>query len=267
MSDKESKQSNIETPAKDAQSHRDSISKISPISDIQYLNADVAHNTYAKLICREDEKSHKRSMTFLNQELKDISQLKPSKKGLTTYELEQKKANLGKKNFGVQKDLVKKNLDGSIGDDLQKNKYKYGKRRFDYLKIMDDYSKHIKKENTFKCETSKNQTSARIKKLNDQYKVNPIEILDKDKTKEMNDTNRKKVINKTKAFSDYMGSKRTEHLFKSYQTAPVFVDKITNNPSNILKKSIMENRKTQPMFSRYKFRHYLVGKNKAQYVQ
>ena len=29
---------------------------------------------------------------------------------------------------------------------------------------MDDYSKHIKKENTFKCETNKIQTSARIKK-------------------------------------------------------------------------------------------------------
>ena len=267
MSDKKAKESNIETPQKNNQSHRNSISKNSPNSDIQYLNADIAHNTYAKLICREDEKSHKKSLTFLNQEFKDISQLKPSKKGLTTFELGQKKENSGKKNFGEQKDLVKKNLDGSVGDDLQKNKYKYGKKRFDYLKIMDDYSKHIKKENTFKCETNKIQTSARIKKLNDHYKVNPIEILDKDKTQEMNDINRKKVINKTKAFSDYMGSKRTEHLFKTYQTAPVFVDKITNNPSNILKKSIMENRKTQPMFSRYKFRHYLVGKNKAQYVQ
>ena len=142
----------------------------------------------------------------------------------------------------------------------------YGKKRFDYLKVMDDYSKNIKKENTFKCEANKTQTSARIRKLKDQYKVNPIEILDKESTQEMNNTNRKKVSNKTKAFSDYMGSKRTEHLFKSYQTTPVFVDKITNNPSNILKKSIMENRKTQPMFSRYKFRHYLVGK-KAQYVE
>jgi len=267
MSDEESKKSNQEPPEKNTQSHRNSISKNSPNPETQYLNADMAHNTYAKLICREDDKSHKKSLTFLNQEFKDISLLKPSKKGLTTFELEQKKENLGKKNFGVQKDLVKKNLDGSIGDDLQKNKYKYGKKRFDYLKVMDDYSKNIKKENTFKCETNKIPTSARIKKLNDQYKVNPLEILDKQTTQEMNNTNRKKVIKRTKAFSDYMGSKRTEHLFKSYQTTPVFIDKITNNPSNILKKSIMENRKTQPIFSRYKFRHYIVEKNKAQYVQ
>ncbi len=266
MSDTESKQSKAELSEKNDQSNRNSISKKSPNPELQYLNADTAHNTYAQLICREDDKSHKKGLTFLNQEFKDISLLKPSKKGLTTFELEKKKENFGKKNFGVQKDLVKKNLDGSVGDDLQKNKYMYGKKRFDYLKVMDDYSKNIKKENTFKCEANKTQTSARIRKLKDQYKVNPIEILDKESTQEMNNTNRKKVSNKTKAFSDYMGSKRTEHLFKSYQTTPVFVDKITNNPPNILKKSIMENRKTQPMFSRYKFRHYLVGK-KAQYVE
>ena len=87
MSDAESKQSNVETPAKNIESHRNSISKNNQNSDIQYLNADIAHNTYAKLICREDEKSNKKSLTFLNQEFKDISQLKPSKKGLTTFEL------------------------------------------------------------------------------------------------------------------------------------------------------------------------------------
>ena len=152
---------------KNTQSNRNSISKKSP----NYLNADTAHNTYAQLICREDDKSHKKGLTFLNQEFKDISLLKPSKKGLTTFELEKKKENFGKKNFGVQKDLVKKNLDGSVGDDLQKNKYMYGKKRFDYLKVMDDYSKNIKKENTFKCEANKTQTSARIRKLKDQYKV------------------------------------------------------------------------------------------------
>ena len=120
---------------KKAQS-RNSISKKSPNPELQYLKEDTAHNTYAQLICREDDKSHKKSLIFLNQEFKDISLLKPSKKGLTTFELEKKKENFGKKNFGVQKDLVKKNLDGSVGDDLQKNKYMYGKKRFDYLKVV-----------------------------------------------------------------------------------------------------------------------------------
>ena len=160
--------------------------------------------------------------------------------------------------------------------------------------------------------------SSKIKKLNDQYKVNPIEILDKDKTKnytskelkhrekftnpiqkdmgtdkKLEESNKKGILknrldmtnkqkfnntnkslgvfekyNKTKAFSDYMGSKRTEHIFKSYQTAPVFVDKITNNPSNILKKSIMENRKTQPFYAKYKFQHYIVdNKNQVSFVK
>ena len=210
MSDNESKQSKQEPSVKNSpsQSHQESESKISQKSDLYYMNADTAHNTYANLICRED-KSHKKSSSIYNQELKDISQLKPSKKGLTTFELEQKKENSGKKNFGIQKDLVKKNLDGSIGDDLQKNKYKFGKRRFDNLGVMNDFSKNSKPENTFKCEKNKIQSNARKRKLNDYYKVNPIEILDKETTKEMNNSNRKKVAQRTKAFNDFMGSKNT----------------------------------------------------------
>jgi len=262
MSDDESKQSNQESSIKNSpsQSHQDVASKKLQTSDL-YFNAETAHNTYANLICRED-KSNKKPSSYYNQELKDFSQLKPSKKGLTTLELEQRKENLGKKNFGIEKDLVKKNLDGSIGEDLQKNKYKFGKRRFDNLGVMNDFSKNAKPEKTFKCENCKIQSNARKKKLNDYYKVNPIEILDKETIKEMNNTNRKKVALRTKAFNDYMGSKNTEHLFKVYQTEPAFVDKITNNPANILKKSIMENRKTQPMYSKYKFKHYFIPFNK-----
>ena len=128
---------------------------------------------------------------------------------------------------------------------------------------MNDFSKSKKPENTFRCEKNKIQSNARKRKLNDYYNVNPIEVLDKETIKEMNDSNRKKVAQRTKAFNDYMGSKKTEHLFKAYQTTPAFVDKITNNPENILKKSIMENRKTQPMYSRYKFKHYFVSNNKS----
>lgn len=259
MSDTESKQESSIIYHKEKDQNK------TPKIDFNYLNADTAHNTYARMICREDE-NHKKNLSFYNPEFKDFSSLKPSKKSQTTYELEQKKENFGKKNFGTQKDLVKKNLDGSVGDDLQKDKYQYGKKRFDNLHVMDDFSKNKKPENTFKCEKNKKQTSARQRKLNDYYKVNPIEVLDKQTTKEMNDTNRKKVAVKTKAFNDYMGSKNTEHLFKSYQTKPIFMDKITNNPSNILKKSIMENRKTQSIYSISKFKHYLVGKN-AQYVE
>lgn len=265
MSDTESKRSNKESSVKNSTPHRESISRISPSKDFQYMNEDNAHNTYAQMICREDE-YHKKSYSFYNQELKDISKLKPSKKGLTTFNKDPKPQIFGKKNFGVDKDLVQKNLDGSVGDDLQKDKYQFGRKRFDSLRVMDDFSKNIKPEKMFKCDKNKIKTKARERKLNDYYKVNPIQIIDKETTQEMNNTNRKKLEKRTNAFKNYMGSKRTEQIFKNYQTTPLFVDKITNNPSNILKKSIMENRKTQPMFSRYKFRHYLVGKNKAQYV-
>ena len=260
MSDTPSKQSNKESSIKNSPSQ--STTKQSQANDLYYMNAETAHNTYANLICRED-KTNKKNTSLYNQELKDVALLKPSKKGLTTFESEQKEEKLGKKNFGIQKDLVKKNLDGSIGDDLQKGKYKFGKRRFDNLGVMNDFTKSKKPENTFRCEKNKIQSNARKRKLNDYYNVNPIEVLDKETIKEMNDSNRKKVAQRTKAFNDYMGSKKTEHLFKAYQTTPAFVDKITNNPENILKKSIMENRKTQPMYSRYKFKHYFVSNNKS----
>lgn len=257
MSETESKQTIEESSVKINESNRESISKTSQNNDFAFMNSEKAHDTYAKLICREDG-SHKKALSFYNQEFKDFSQLKPSKKGLTTFELEQKNKNCCKKYFGEQLDLVKKNMDGSVGEDLQKDKYKFGKKRFDSLRVMDDYTKSAKPEKTFRCENNKTQSNARTKKLNDYYKVNPIEILDKKTTKEMNDKNRKKVAERTKAFNDYMGSKKTEHLFKSYRPANTFVDKITNNPPNIIKKSIMENRKTQPTYPRYKFKHYIV---------
>ena len=252
MSDSESKQSNLESFRKNSESNG---------PNFNYMNAEIAHNTYANLICRED-KEHKKSMSYMSQEFKDISRLRPNKKGQTTFNLEPKKENQGKKSIKGQKDFIKKNFDISDDDTTKKFKNKFNKKRFDNLGVMTDYAKNYKPEKQFQCEKSKKQSMARQRKLTDQYEVNPIEILDKNKTEEMNKSNRKKMALRTKAYNDYMGSKRTEHLFKTYKTTPVFIDKITNTPANILKKSIMENRKTQPMYLKYKFKHYLVPKNK-----
>ena len=236
-------------------------------NEIINMNSATAHNTYAQLICREDEKN-KKSAQFSNQEMKDFSQLRRYRKGETTYDNPPTEPNCRKKNFVTVKDLVKKNLDGSKGDDLQKDKYIYGRKRFDHLHIMDDFSKKVKPEEKFKCEKYKTQTSTFSKRVNDCYKVNPIEILDKKKTNEMNNNARKKVARRTKAFCDYMGSKKTQHILKNYQSKPVFVDKVTNNPSNTLKKSIMENRKTQPFYAKYKFQHYIIdNKNHVTFVK
>ena len=225
------------------------------------MSSSTAHNTYANLICREDAKN-KKTIPYSNQEMKDISQLRRYRKGETTYDNPPPEINSRKKIFATPKDLVKKNLDGSKGEDLQKGKYVYGKKRFDHLHVMDDYNKNVKPEEKFRCETY--QSSTFNKRVNDCYKVNPMEILDKKTINEMNKNERKKVANRTKAFCDYMGSKKTQHLFKTYQSKPVFVDKVTNNPSNTIKKSIMENRKTQPFYAKYKFQHYLVDEKKNQ---
>ena len=265
MSENDSKK---DSPSKKEEvSVSESNSKPTNNNEITNMNSSNAHNTYAQLICREDKKS-KHSANIANNELKDFSQLRRYRKGETTYDNPPTEPNCRKKNFGVPKDLVKKNMDGSKGEDLQKGKYIYGKKRFDHLHIMDDYTKNEKPEEKFKCEIYKTQSSTFSKRVNDNYKVNPMEILDKKKTNEMNNKARKKVANRTKAFCDYMGSKRTQHLFKNYQNKPIFVDKVTNNPSNTLKKSIMENRKSQPFYAKYKFQHYIVdNKNHVTFVK
>jgi hypothetical protein len=265
MSETESKQENNKNEVSVSESNQKSESLL--ISDVTYMNSSQAHNTYADLICREDHKN-KKSNPLAIQEMKDISVLRRCRKGETTYDKPIEVVNTRKKQFGPQKDLVEKNLDGSKGGDLQKGKYTYGKKRFDHLGVMKDFSKNEKQEEKFKCEAKKFQTSTFTKRVNDNYKVNPMEILDKKKTYEMNNTARKKVANRTKAFCDYMGSKKTQHLFKNFQTKPVFVDKVTNNPSNMLKKSIMENRKSLPFYGKYKFQHYIVdNKNHVTFVQ
>ncbi len=263
MSETESKQENTKNDV----SVSETTQKLLMGSETINMNSSQAHNTYAQLICREGNKN-KKSNPLAIQEMKDISELRPSKKGETTYDKPKEEINSRKKLFGAPKDLVEKNLDGSKGEDLQKGKYLYGKKRFDHLGVMKDFSKNIKPEEKFKCEAKKFQTSTFTKRVNDCYKVNPMEILDKKKTNEMNNNARKKVANRTKAFCDYMGSKKTQHLFKNYQSKPVFVDKVTNNPSNMLKKSIMENRKSQPFYAKYKFQHYIVdNKNHVTFVE
>lgn len=266
MADTESKQSKQESP-KNEVSVSESNQKNTTDTEIANMNSSHAHNTYAQLICREDNKN-KKSNALPIQEIKDISELRRYRKGETTYDNPPPEPATGKKLFAKPKDLVKKNLDGSKGEDLQKGKFLYGKKRFDHLGVMDDYSKNAKPEEKFRCEAKKSSSSTFAKRVNDCYKVNPMEILDKKTTNEMNSNVRKRVANKTKAFCDYMGSKKTQHLFKNYQSKPVFVDKVTNNPPNMLKKSIMENRKSQPFYAKYKFKHYIVdNKNHVTFAQ
>ena len=265
MTDKESKQSKEESPKKEV-SASESNQKNTTDMEIANMNSSYAHNTYAQLICREDNKN-KKSNALPIQEMKDISELRRYRKGETTYDNPPPEPITRKKLFAIPKDLVKKNLDGSKGEDLQKGKFLYGKKRFDHLGVMDDFSKNAKPEEKFRCEANKSSSNTFAKRVNDCYKVNPMEILDKKKTNEMNSNARKKVANRTKAFCDYMGSKKTQNLFKNYQSKPVFVDKVTNNPPNMLKKSIMENRKSQPFYAKYKFKHYIVNGNRATFEQ
>ena len=205
----------------ESQNNRESLKKNLQQNDFNYMNAEIAHNTYANLICRED-KEHKKSMSFMSQELKDISRLRPNKQSQTTFDLEPKQINQGKKIIKVQKNFIKKNFDISEDNTVPKNKKKFIQKKFDNLYTMTDYNYNknynYKTEKNFQNEKNKKQTLARQRKLTDQYEVNPIEILDKKKIEEMNNSNRKKLALRTKAFNDYMGSKRTQKINVIYES-------------------------------------------------
>lgn len=230
-----------------------------------FINESLANETYAQLISRED-KSKKKGSYFMSHPLKDISKLRKYRKGEMTLDKDMEEfPRPGKKIIKVE-DNVKKNMDGSKGDDVQKGKYCYGKKRFDHLDVMADYNKKIKPEERFKKDKNNKNMERRIK---DCYMNNPIEILNKTQTEEMNKVNRTKMLRSVRAVEDYMGSKKTQHALRSFNTSSnLFVDKITNNPPEAIKKSIMENRRNnKPYFGRLKFNHYVVnGKNQVGYL-
>ena len=120
MSDTESKQSKQESAAKNDVS--ESNAKSTNDNELTNMSSSTAHNTYANLICREDAKN-KKTIPYSNQEMKDISQLRRYRKGETTYDNPPPEINSRKKIFATPKDLVKKNLDDSKVEYLQKGKY------------------------------------------------------------------------------------------------------------------------------------------------
>lgn len=226
------------------------------------FNTSLANKTYAELICREDD-GKKKANYYSNVPLKDFDKLRKCRKGETTIDKPTEEPKTGKKRINKNfTDNVSKNMDGSKGEDVQKSKYSFGKKRFDYLDVNSDFSK------TFKQEERPNTRKNMERRIKDCYMGNPMEILNRRQTEELNKQNRTKVLRSTKAFGDYMGSKKTKTIMSQFnRREPLFVDKITNNSANTLKKSILENRKTQPCFNRLKFRHLIVdGKNHVGYV-
>ena len=106
MTDKESKQSKEESPKKEV-SASESNQKNTTDMEISNMNSSYAHNTYAQLICREDNKN-KKSNALPIQEMKDISELRRYRKGETTYDNPPPEPITRKKLFAIPKDLVKK---------------------------------------------------------------------------------------------------------------------------------------------------------------
>ena len=232
-----------------------------------YMSESVANKTYAELISRDGAKN-KKSNVFENPDINDMKGFKKVDKTKTTFDNPIGKEELGKRKFKNKEDNITL-FDSSDGKN-PKAEYKKnigiegGKKRFDYLENNVDYTQKYKKEEKFGVINNKNE--CKKKRINDCFKRNPIEILDKDQTAKMNEEKKYSVRNRTKAYIGYMGSKNTQRLFNDAKDKAVYVDKITNEPENKLKMSIMENRKNQK-YARKNFGKYLVGnKNQVSFI-
>ena len=248
------------------------LSKSEPVTEEQesksnfYISENVANKTYADLISREGAKS-KKGNVFENPDINDIKGFKKVDKSKTTFDNPIGKEELGKKKFTKADNLTL--FDSSDGKNT-KEEYKKnigiegGKRRFDYLENNVDYTQKYKNEEKFGILNSKNE--CKKKRIHDCFKTNPIEVLSKEQTKKMNEEKKFNVRNRTKAYNGYMGSKNTQKIFNEPKDKAFYVDKITNEPENKLKKSIMENRKNQS-YTRKAFGKYLVGnKNQVSFI-
>jgi hypothetical protein len=103
------------------------------------------------------------------------------------------------------------------------------------------------------------------RKIQDNYFVNPIEILNKEQTNQLNNSFTNRIKNKSKAVGDYMSSYNLKKTFGSFNNRNDPVDKITNNNNSTLTNAIIENKK-QPYFGRRKFNQFIVGGKQVAYV-
>lgn len=231
-----------------------------------YMSQSVANKTYAELISRESAKN-KTNNVFSNPDINELKGFKKIDKTKTTFDNPIGKEELGKKKFKTKTNTTTfdKSEIKNPNDEYKKNiGIEGGKKRFDHLENNVDYTQKYKNEKIIGKNNSKNECKNR--RIHDCFGTNPMQILSKEQTEKMNEDKKFNVRNRTKAYNGYMGSQNTKKLFTGAKDRSYYVDKITNEPENKLKKSIMENRKNEN-FTRKTFGKYLVGnKNQVSFI-
>ena len=115
---------------------------------------------------------------------------------------------------------------------------------------------------------AKNKNLSR--RIRENYGSNPIHILDREQTNQMNQQNMMKNKRHTEAVSNYLDSSKIKKTFrdiKKNQSENSYKNdgKINNIPASMLKAAI-EQKKSEPNFAKKGASKYIVGGNKLSYI-
>ena len=119
------------------------------------------------------------------------------------------------------------------------------------------YDKHNTKfSDDFKVDLSKNTNMSR--RVKDLYGTNPIHMLNKEQTQQMNKQNESKFENRKEAINKYLSSNGVKKTFRDLKKVPMAneVDKITNVPVAAIKKAHEDKKDSQPNYTRKGFKKY-----------
>ena len=107
------------------------------------------------------------------------------------------------------------------------------------------------------------------RKIEENFKRNPMEILSHEDNKNLNEIQRKKVSKRTEAIKDYMGSDGVKKTFKNFKKDPYMdgegVHKITNDDFDMVKR-VKEIHKEEPNYGKRHFRVASCGNGAFTYM-
>ena len=112
------------------------------------------------------------------------------------------------------------------------------------------------------------RTKGMERKIEENFKRNPMEILSNEQNKNLNEIARAKVSKRTEAIKDYMGSEGVKKTFKNYKKDPYVgedIQKITNDDFDMVKR-VKEIHKEEPNYGKRHFRVASCGNGAFTYM-
>ena len=234
------------------------------------VSENAANSTFRSLLRTGNKTEQLYKENKLLYPTKDFSQL-PPKKGIESHIFDTngpaerivpgKKIRPIKDNIMFNDDYVETNPN-----------IKYQKRRTNNSDIIQTEPSFNKKNTKFSDELNVNLAKNKnlSRRIRENYGSNPIQILDKEQTNQMNQQNMMKNRRHTEAVSNYLDSSKIKKTFrdiKKNQSENSYKNdgKINNIPASMLKAAI-EQKKSEPNFAKKGASKYIVGGKKLSYI-